>query len=125
MKRLKKKKIALVVDDDSMTLTIVASLLENNNYDVVKGCDGVDAISKFILEKPSLIVIDFNMPYMDGCRAAKIIRNMRHGTECHIILFTSEIRKVVLESSNCKFVNVIINKVHTNELREYIMNYDN
>lgn len=123
MERLRKKKVALVVDDDCMTLTIVTSLLEENNYDVVKGSDGVDAISKFILEKPSLIVIDFNMPYMDGCRAAKIIRNMRYGTECHIILFTSETRKVVLDSSNCKFVNVIINKVNISELREYIMNY--
>jgi len=125
VEKINQKKVALVVDDDSVTLTIVGSLLKENNYDVVEGSDGIDAISKFILEKPSLIVIDLDMPYMDGCRASRIIRNMRYGNVCHIILFTSETNCEVLENPICKSVNIIINKVDIDKLREYIVSYGN
>lgn len=113
-------KTALIVDDDPMMLVIVSAILRNNNYHVVEGNNGADAISKFILTRPSLIVIDMNMPVMDGCSAASIIRDMQYGDRCTIILFTAESKDRIVSSSACQSVNHIINKHNVNELRKLI-----
>lgn len=120
MNNLRTEKIALVVDDDSMTRILVSTILKKNNFHVFEGENGVEAISQFISTRPSLIVIDMNMPIMDGCNAASIIRNMRSGNHCNIILFTSEEKELILRNSTCKSVDIVINKKNVNELREHV-----
>ena len=120
MDRLNIKKSALVVDNDTATRKRVSVILKENNYCVIEGKNGVEAISKFIATRPSLIVTGMNMPLMNGCRAARIIRNMYCGIQCNIILFTSEPEEILLKKSTCESVNIVINKMDIKALREYI-----
>lgn len=120
MDNLHKKKTALVVDGDPMTRFLVSSILSENNFHVIEGKNGVEAISQFVATRPSLIVIDMIMPIMDGCGAASIIRNMHSGTYCNIVLFTFEEKEFILRNSTCKSVNIVLNKKNVNELREHV-----
>jgi len=68
------KKI-LIVDDDDDVISIVASLLEFNGYQVVAVRDGDLAIHKVFENKPDLIILDVMMPLMNGfdvCRTLKV-----------------------------------------------------
>lgn len=59
------KKI-LIIDDDPMTLTMVNFLLKTNDYVTVTATDGQEGLVKYEQEKPDLIVLDVQMPKMDG-----------------------------------------------------------
>lgn len=64
----------LIVEDNMDNYELVRIVLERAGYDVflaVNGRDGVDAARA---QKPDLILMDLNMPEMDGWRAAKKIK---------------------------------------------------
>jgi len=114
------KKTALVVDDDSMSLRLVSSILMAHNFHVVQGKNGVEAISQYVSNKPSLIIIDMNMPIMNGCRAACLIRRMSKGKRCKIIIFSGEAEQFLSGTQDCTAVNHIVAKDNVNELRKII-----
>ncbi len=56
----------LCVDDDLSLLRLYYDELSEEGYEVVLAKDGKEAISKFIQEKPDVVVMDIRMPLMDG-----------------------------------------------------------
>jgi CheY-like chemotaxis protein len=58
--------LVLVVDDDAAIRKLTESLLTANGYDVLIAADGRDAIARLRLQIPDVIVLDLNMPVMDG-----------------------------------------------------------
>ncbi len=56
----------LVVDDYSDLRTAVATLLQGNGYEVVEASNGKEALSKLCQHAPDLVVLDLEMPVMDG-----------------------------------------------------------
>lgn len=64
----------LVADDARMTVRLVRDVLTLHGYRVVEASDGLEALEKIQLEQPDLLVLDINMPRMDGfevCRRLK------------------------------------------------------
>jgi len=68
------KKILLVDDEDDVVM-ILQDNLEKKGYEVVVANDGLEAINKVRVEKPDLMILDINMPKVDGYKAAQIIRD--------------------------------------------------
>jgi len=64
----------LVADDDPHIREIVRFALEKAGFRVSIAEDGKEALEKFELEKPSLIVLDILMPEMDGLEACREVR---------------------------------------------------
>lgn len=62
-----RRKRILVVDDEPNVAMMIQSRLENENYDVIKAQDGLEALEKVRSEQPDLILLDILMPRMDGC----------------------------------------------------------
>lgn len=56
----------LVADDDPMVRRLVASTLREGGYEVVVASDGREAIEAARAERPDLIVLDLQMPHLDG-----------------------------------------------------------
>ena len=56
----------LCVDDDSSLLCLYQEVLSEEGYKVILAKDGKEALSKFVKEKPQLVVLDIRMPVMDG-----------------------------------------------------------
>ena len=65
----------LIVDDDSDNRRVVAACLRSLGELIVdEADDGLDALRSVLEHEPDLIVLDMDMPYLDGYRAAQMIR---------------------------------------------------
>ena len=58
--------LVLVVDDYTDLRQLTATVLTLNGYDVIEAVDGQDAIASLRQHAPDLVVLDLNMPVMDG-----------------------------------------------------------
>ena len=67
------KKI-LLAEDDPVSRNMISILLKKKGFEVIAVENGKEAILAFEKEKFVLILMDINMPYLDGCSAAGIIR---------------------------------------------------
>ena len=80
----------IMVCDDSVTVRKVTSrLLERNGMEVMLAKHGADAINQMIDEIPDLILLDIEMPYMDGFEVASRVRHDDRLRHIPIIMITS------------------------------------
>ncbi|MPW25521.1 response regulator [Alkalibaculum sp. M08DMB] len=64
----------VIVEDEPITRMDLKCILEDAGYEVVgEGSDGFDAINLCKTKKPDIIILDLNMPNLDGVSAAKTI----------------------------------------------------
>jgi len=68
-----RKKI-LVVDDEPKVCELIKAYLEKDGYDVIVTGDGGSAVEKARSLKPDLVVLDINLPVMDGLEVFRVIR---------------------------------------------------
>lgn len=64
----------LIVDDHPASLELVRAVLENEGYDVMEAQDGVEAVSAALQWSPDLVLMDLQMPAMDGFAALDALR---------------------------------------------------
>jgi two-component system KDP operon response regulator KdpE len=64
----------LVADDEPQIRRVLRATLSGNGYDVVEATNGHEAIQVMLKERPHLILLDVNMPVMDGLEACSKIR---------------------------------------------------
>lgn len=80
----------VMVVDDSITMRKVASrLLERNNLEVLTAKDGVDAVSQLQENVPDAMLLDIEMPRMDGYELATHMRNDERLRAVPIVMITS------------------------------------
>lgn len=79
----------MVVDDSITIRKVTTRFLERNNYKVETAKDGVDAVQKLQDFTPALILLDIEMPRMDGFELATHIRNNERLKHIPIIMITS------------------------------------
>ena len=66
----------VIVDDEMLTRLYLREILESNDFDVVgEAGDGLDAVTVCRKLHPDFIILDINMPVMNGLEAARIITN--------------------------------------------------
>ena len=66
--------LVMVVDDSPTVRKLVSLTLERRGYRVISAFDGVAAIKELGLCRPDLILLDINMPRLDGYRLCKLIK---------------------------------------------------
>lgn len=64
----------LIVDDEPQIVKVVRGYLEQAGFRVVTAGDGPGALAQFRHEKPDLVVLDLNLPGLDGLDVARRIR---------------------------------------------------
>ena len=68
------KRTIVIVDDEPITRMDTREILEANGYDVVgEASDGFEAIEVCKKYNPSLVLMDIDMPLLDGIKASKVL----------------------------------------------------
>lgn len=75
----------LVVDDDRVLADVVAFTLRREGFDIIQAYDGAAGLQRWADEQPDLIVLDVNMPKVDGF---EVCRRIRAQADIPIILLT-------------------------------------
>lgn len=83
----KKKKI-LVVDDSDVMLQAMKRLLEGT-YDISLAKSGVAAIRSMTLDRPDLVLLDYEMPVCDGRHTLEMLRSEEEFADLSVIFLTS------------------------------------
>jgi two-component system chemotaxis response regulator CheY len=100
-------KILLVDDSKTMRNIQKAVLTQLGHSDVHEACDGQDALSKVGAIKPDLILVDWNMPNMDGLTFVKAYRQSNKTTP--MIMVTTEAEKSrVIEAIKAGVNNYVV-----------------
>lgn len=75
----------LVADDREENRILLSQMLCRVGFEVCDAIDGAEALDQFELWRPDLILIDMNMPVMDGTEAVRRIRATKTGSDVKII----------------------------------------
>lgn len=70
----------LLVEDNVVNQMISRAMLEHLNCEITLASDGKTAIAEYQNQRPDLILMDCNMPIMDGFEATRHIRKLEHQT---------------------------------------------
>jgi chemosensory pili system protein ChpA (sensor histidine kinase/response regulator) len=89
VEKVKSKPVVMVVDDSITVRKVTTRLLERNNYEVLTAKDGVDALSQLQEHRPDIMLLDVEMPRMDGFELATNMRNNAELKDIPIIMITS------------------------------------
>ena len=84
------KKLGLVVDDSKVVRKFGRRILEGRGFRVEEATDGQDALEKASKNKPDLILLDWNMPIMDGITFLRKYREVPANHSTIVIFCTTE-----------------------------------
>jgi two-component system, cell cycle response regulator DivK len=88
MKEIIKSKI-LIIEDDNQSRYLLTFLLESNNYEVIQSTNGLDGIANAKNFKPTAIILDIQLPEMNGYEVAKELKKSDETRNIPIIVVTS------------------------------------
>lgn len=77
---------ALVVDDDVDLLDLVTYALRREGFEVVPAVDGQQALQRWEGENPDIVLLDGNLPKLDGF---EVCRRIRHDSQTPVIMLTA------------------------------------
>jgi two-component system, OmpR family, alkaline phosphatase synthesis response regulator PhoP len=80
----------LVVDDEGEIVRLVRAYLERAGFAVVTASEGRQALAVFRYERPNLVILDLNLPGMDGL---DVCRTLRRDSDVPIIMLTARIEE--------------------------------
>ncbi len=85
----------IVVDDEPITRIDIVQMLTQEGFDVLgQACDGFEAIELCKKLNPDVIIMDLNMPKVDGFKACEVIRRDNLAKEIVVITAYSDIKYV-------------------------------
>ena len=83
------KKTVLLIEDNEQNRYLATFLLEHRGYRVIQAHDGSDGIAMAVNERPDLILLDIQLPGMDGHEVARRLREDRSFARTPIVAVTS------------------------------------
>jgi len=109
-------KTILIVEDDMDLIGIYKESLELNSYDVQTAVNGEEGVEKFKQKNPSLVIMDGDMPVLDGYEAFKQIKEVDNNANVVIITGFSEFEPKNKEAIKRGLIKVISKPLGVNEL---------
>ncbi|MBW2342192.1 MAG: response regulator [Deltaproteobacteria bacterium] len=81
--------VILIVEDEPRNLKLIWDLLEVSGYMVLEAIDGKQAVEIAKAEKPDLILMDLQLPVMDGFEATRILKADERTRDIPIVALTA------------------------------------
>jgi two-component system chemotaxis response regulator CheY len=83
-------KTCLVVDDSSVIRKVARRILEGMDFAITEAEDGQEALDACQRELPDAVLLDWNMPRMDGYEFLRTLRRMPGGDRPKVVFCTTE-----------------------------------
>jgi two-component system chemotaxis response regulator CheY len=103
-------KTILVVDDSPTIRKILSFMLRKKDYIIAEAEDGIDAMEKLSHVQADLILVDLNMPNMDGIEFAKNLRSNYYYMDTPIIMLTTTKDEDLKKNAFDAGINLFLNK---------------
>jgi len=87
---MSQNKTCMIVDDSRMIRRVAARILRDIGFDVSEAANGQEALDACRISMPDAILLDFNMPVMDGVGFLKALRQEKGGASPKVIFCTAE-----------------------------------
>ena len=84
-------KIFMVVDDSPVIRKVARRILESMGYVVTEAVDGIDALEKCSQNMPDAVLVDWDMPRMDGVEFIRELRTRHESDGVKILFCISEV----------------------------------
>jgi CheY-like chemotaxis protein len=92
----------MLVEDDEISRTLLHQLLQNSGYRIIEAVDGLEALKLAISERPTLILMDVDLPGLDGIGITRRIREDAALSRTLIVMVTAfdsrEIREAAFDA---------------------------
>ena len=82
--------VVLVVDDNAANRALAQATLEDEGYRVLLAGSGEDGVAAFLRDQPDCVLLDIQMPGMDGVTACRRIRESPGGADVPIVFLTAQ-----------------------------------
>ncbi|HER23699.1 MAG TPA: response regulator, partial [Candidatus Atribacteria bacterium] len=79
----------LIIEDNETNIYLISFILKKNGYEVLEAKTGEEGIELALKEKPNLIIMDIQLPGIDGLETTKRIRESKEDKGIPIIALTS------------------------------------
>jgi len=118
------KKI-LVVEDNQINMYLSCRILKSSGYEVIEARNGEEGVELAIKEKPDLIIMDIQLPGIDGLETTKRIRKSKANGKVPIIALTSYAmagdRKKALKAGCTGYIEKPINpEIFMDEIKKFL-----
>lgn len=80
----------LIIDDSRTIRRMVGSSLRSMGYEVIEAEDGIEGLEKLAMSYVDLVIVDLNMPNMDGLEFTRQVRGQNMFVDLPIIMLTTE-----------------------------------
>jgi len=82
------RKSLLVVDDDEMTRLLICQALSSDMYCIIEAKDGAQGLELFNQECPDLVLLDVELPKLNGFEVCEMIRKSAQGKDVPVVMVT-------------------------------------
>jgi two-component system chemotaxis response regulator CheY len=83
-------KRCLIIDDSSVIRKVARRILEGFGFEITEAADGRQALDACLKDMPDAILLDWNMPVMDGYEFLRALRAMPGGDRPKVVFCTTE-----------------------------------
>lgn len=116
--------VLLVVDDDEFQKKLLARILTDADIDAIFAGSGTEALATLRKHRPDLILMDINLPDIDGVEATRRIKSVATLADVPVIMITGQSGKeVVVESLKVGAVDFVVKPFDKNVLLDKIRKF--
>ena len=99
------KKRIMTVDDSASVRMMVRYSLQGAGYEVIEAVDGMDALEKLVETDIQAMIVDVNMPRMDGIEFVRELRKVPGHRNTPVLMLTTEENRSRLEAGRSAGAN--------------------
>ncbi len=119
------KKTILIVEDDNDLCGIYKEILELYGFDVKIAVNGLEGVEKFKEKKPTLVILDADMPVLDGYKAFKQIKEIDNNAQVIIVTGFADSEPRSIEAIKEGLIKIIPKPIGVNDLLDLAKKYTN
>lgn len=108
--------LCLVVDDSVSVRRTMEQLMQDSGYEVVTARDGVDALGAVQLRAPDIVLVDLEMPRMNGLELTSALRNRSATKATPVVMITSRFTDKHRQLANDAGVSAFLTKPYSEDL---------